>query len=489
MTAALDLEWIDRWEVLRAAVLENVPDAAGLLAERLARDWRRTPPQERATLAVAAALDLQLETPAHRRHARALLNALDVEFLSVESPESYAVREAPPIVYSDIPIGHREALAKDVAFARSAEFQRELDAASGPAAATRRVSAVGGRLKAERAARFLALLGFPLVVPDRARRRWLDRLGVPSVAADNLKGRAAALETFAEIARRTGSDPREINVITALFTGAEGPADFALCGARPDCPRCPLQRACRYGTSPEATPQEEPERLTLAEAYLPEDRPRERLAKHGAETLTTAELLAILLRTGTKKEHAVALSTRLLRRAGSLQRLATMNLTELAALEGLGPVKAATIKAGLELARRIATAPQDLQSTTMITGPRVVFDLLRGYFLERKKEVFVGLLCDTKNRVTRQVIISEGTLNASLVHPREAFMDALRDGASGVVFVHNHPSGDPAPSKADFEITHRLYLTSEVVGIRLLDHVIVGRDSYFSFADAGKLKP
>ncbi|MCC6545606.1 DNA repair protein RadC [Candidatus Sumerlaeota bacterium] len=220
---------------------------------------------------------------------------------------------------------------------------------------------------------------------------------------------------------------------------------------------------------------------------LPEDRPREKLARAGAGSLTPAELLAILLRTGTDKEHAVELAAKILRTAGSLDRLAHMSIGELTRIEGLGPVKAVTIQAALELARRLSssTTPDEQPS---VTSSRDVYEHLRPYFLNRRKEQFVALLLNSKRRIQRQIVVSEGILNQSLVHPREAFQEAVKDSASAVIFAHNHPSGDPKPSRDDIAITHRLAKTGAILGIPVLDHVIVGGDNYYSFAESGTLE-
>ncbi|HMZ52347.1 MAG TPA: DNA repair protein RadC, partial [Candidatus Sumerlaeota bacterium] len=184
--------------------------------------------------------------------------------------------------------------------------------------------------------------------------------------------------------------------------------------------------------------------------------------------------------------HAVELASKILRTAGSLDRLAHMSIGELTRMEGLGPVKAVTIQAALELARRLG-ASQPQPEEPPVTGSRDVFERLKPYFLNRRKEQFVVLLLNAKRRITRQIVVTEGILNQSLVHPREAFQEAIKDSASAVIFVHNHPSGDSRPSRDDMAITHRLTQTGAIIGIPVLDHVIMGGDNYYSFADSGTL--
>src|SRR5690606_12999898 len=151
------------------------------------------------------------------------------------------------------------------------------------------------------------------------------------------------------------------------------------------------------------------------------------------------------------------------------------------------PVKAITIKAALELAKRLSH--QRREERPRINTARDVFELLRGYFLDVRKEQFICLIMDTKGRVARRVVVSEGTLTQSLVHPREAFQEALKDSGASVIFAHNHPSGDPTPSRDDQLITHKLWRAGDLLGIRVLDHVIIGREKWFSFSDEGRLRP
>ncbi|WP_025322042.1 RadC family protein [Deferrisoma camini] len=219
-----------------------------------------------------------------------------------------------------------------------------------------------------------------------------------------------------------------------------------------------------------------------------QDRPREKLLGRGAEALTDPELLAILLRTGTGGESAVDLARRLWADyGGAWHRLAAAAPGELAARPGLGPAKASAVLAALEIGRRMAGRPLTLREP--FRASRQVYDHFAPRLRGLPKERFYCLLLDARNRLLREERVSEGTLTQSLVHPREAFRAAVREAASAVIFAHNHPSGDPSPSGDDRELTRRLWEAGRVLGIRVLDHVIVGEGRFYSFADEGEFPP
>ena len=215
------------------------------------------------------------------------------------------------------------------------------------------------------------------------------------------------------------------------------------------------------------------------------ERPREKLLARGPENLSEAELLALVLRTGdaASKTSAVDQARTLLARFGSLRALAGATIRELCALPGIGPAKAAEVQAVFELGRR-------LDGDTLAPGARFtcsdeVFRHYHDRLRDRKKELFLALLLDSKNRVLREVRVSEGSLTASIVHPREVFVPVVRESAAAVLFVHNHPSGDPTPSREDLEITTRLQEAGTLMGVRVLDHIIIGSGGYVSFVDRG----
>jgi DNA repair protein RadC len=217
------------------------------------------------------------------------------------------------------------------------------------------------------------------------------------------------------------------------------------------------------------------------------DRPREKLLDKGADTLTDTELLAIILRTGNAStgESAIDHARQLLSRFGGFKGIDEAGANELSSVKGIGPAKIAQIKACLEIARRLGN--HRWQAGQALRSSEDVFRHFRDSLEKEKREMFYVVLLNNKNKKIRDVKISEGSLTASLVHPREVYNPVIRESAAAVIFVHNHPSGDPAPSQEDIEITRRLKEVGDVMGVRVLDHVVVGYDRYFSFSDKGLL--
>jgi len=218
----------------------------------------------------------------------------------------------------------------------------------------------------------------------------------------------------------------------------------------------------------------------------PEDeRPRERLLRHGPESLSDAQLLAIILRTGGGGKSAIDLAVELLGTFRGLRNIGQASLSELCSVKGMGEAKAAQLKAALTLGGR-------LMHDTPGKGPsfsngKEVYDYFYPKFRDLRKEVFYCAMLDVKNRLIRETRVSEGTLTASLIHPREAFREAIRESAASVIFVHNHPSGDPNPSREDIATTERLSAAGGTVGIKVLDHVIIGDGHYTSMLEKGYL--
>ncbi len=219
---------------------------------------------------------------------------------------------------------------------------------------------------------------------------------------------------------------------------------------------------------------------------LPEEtRPRERLQKLGAEGLHERELIAILLRTGNGQENALDLADRVVQYAEGVKGLRDISLQELTSIHGIGPGKAASILAGIELGRRAHAVC--LQETISVHDPQMVADHFTGHMGTLKKEEFWVLLVDVKCKMIHKQQISVGTINQSLIHPREVFEPAIRRSARGIIFVHNHPSGDPSPSREDLAVTHRLKEVADVVGIDVLDHLIIGRHDFYSMRQNGDI--
>lgn len=222
-------------------------------------------------------------------------------------------------------------------------------------------------------------------------------------------------------------------------------------------------------------------------AHWPEaERPRERLLAKGPEVLSDAQLLAIVLRTGRQDSSAVEVAMEILHQVGSLPALAGCGIKELYSIRGIGPAKAAQLKAALELGKRAMAEP--LSSGTRISSSAHVFRHFHPGMRDLKREIFKVVMLDAKNAVIKAVTVSEGSLTLSIVHPREVFALAVRESAAAVIFLHNHPSGDPTPSAEDRRLTERLVAAGEVLGIRVLDHLVVGDGRYVSFADEGWLQ-
>jgi DNA repair protein RadC len=209
------------------------------------------------------------------------------------------------------------------------------------------------------------------------------------------------------------------------------------------------------------------------------------MMRHGPEALSHAELLAILLRTGTRNESAVHLAQRILHECGGLRRFAERSWDELTHIAGIGPAKALELQASLELGRRVARAR--LPEAAAISRPQDAADLLMEELRHLREEHFVVLFLNTKNRVIGRQTLSIGSLNASVVHPREVFRAAIRRSSASILCAHNHPSGDPTPSQEDILLTKRLAEAGEIVGIELLDHIVIGDHRFVSLKELGCL--
>jgi len=213
----------------------------------------------------------------------------------------------------------------------------------------------------------------------------------------------------------------------------------------------------------------------------PENRPRERLHKEGAQALSPAELLAIILKSGTKKENILEISNRLIATHG-LRNLAVCSLQQLQQQYGIGPARASQIVALFELYKRVNYS----QEKKKISSAKDVAELYLPKTQALQKENFMAIYVDTKNNIIAEETITIGILNSSLVHPREVFHGAIKHLAHAVIVLHNHPSGDPEPSPEDVQITKILEKTGKLMGIPLLDHIILGKDSWWSWSESGK---
>lgn len=216
-----------------------------------------------------------------------------------------------------------------------------------------------------------------------------------------------------------------------------------------------------------------------------QERPREILLSRGAQGLSDAQLLAIVLRVGRQDSSAVEVAMDLLTQLKGLRGLANRGLEELCAIRGIGPAKAAQILAAVELGKRTLATP--LTEGTRIQGSQHIFQHYYPLLRDLRHEVFKAVLLDAKHIIIRDFIVSQGSLTVSIVHPREVFNVAVRESAAAIIFVHNHPSGDPRPSEEDHALTQRLITAGEILGIRVLDHIVIGDGKYVSFADEGML--
>jgi DNA repair protein RadC len=229
---------------------------------------------------------------------------------------------------------------------------------------------------------------------------------------------------------------------------------------------------------------------TLKIREMPEgERPREKLAAHGASALTDPEVIAILLRTGLVGANAIEVGRELLQKYGSLRGLSRCSVDELKKIPGVGPAKAIQLAAAFDIGRRLA---HETLSKQKIDSPELVNELVGAEMRRLRKESLRVILLDTRYRLIRSEEVSVGSGNESIAHPREVFHPAVASSAYAVIVVHNHPSGDASPSQADHSLTRRLAEAAELLQIKLLDHIIIGAPAdgnagYFSFKEAGVL--
>ena len=219
---------------------------------------------------------------------------------------------------------------------------------------------------------------------------------------------------------------------------------------------------------------------------LPKDeRPRERLVKFGEQALSAQELLQLILGRGVAGESVVVTAQKLLSHFGSLQKLAEASIEELSSIKGIGLAKASQIKAVFEISRRLSTQTPSYKSKEL-TDPEKVYRLIKSKLKDYHKEHFYIIALNSRNHSIAEV--SVGSLNASIVHPREAFAEAIKNKAASVIFAHNHPSGDPEPSEDDLEITKRLVEAGKVLDIEVLDHIIITKQIFLSMKEKGILE-
>ena len=221
-------------------------------------------------------------------------------------------------------------------------------------------------------------------------------------------------------------------------------------------------------------------RFTIKE--LPEEeRPREKLLKYGAEKLSNAELLALIIRTGNREKTAIRLARDLLTRAGGLTSLNDLSVEEMKRIKGIGLAKGSQIRAVVELSKRLFASTGETKIN--VKNPRDVINLVMPDLRYASQEIFKLILLDVKNQVIAVPEISRGCLTGSSAHPRDVFREAIRRSSAALILVHNHPSGIPEPSSQDIEITRRLFEAGELMGIQVLDHIIVGDGQFVSLKE------
>jgi len=215
-----------------------------------------------------------------------------------------------------------------------------------------------------------------------------------------------------------------------------------------------------------------------------EERPRERLVKFGEQALSAQELLQVILGRGVAGESVAVTAQKLLTQFGSLQKLAEASIEELSSIKGIGPAKATQIKAVFEIGRRLSVQVPSYKSKEL-TDPKKAYQLIKNKLKDYTREHFYIIALNSRNHSITEV--SVGSLNASIVHPREVFSEAIKNKAASVIFAHNHPSGDPEPSEDDLEITKRLVKAGQILGIEVIDHIIVAKDKFLSMKEEGIL--
>jgi DNA repair protein RadC len=369
------------------------------------------------------------------------------------------------------------------------------------------------RLKPILACRFLSMIGYPIAVPLPDVVRLCRDLGMLSFSGENansgdsraqsagqVTADSVALTTILQRASRLTCTPlAQLAYLLAIFSGAVRVPDYrAACGrSRPACDTCRVTTHCdrrrrdqlnapardNNGGAPAA-------RRQSIKEWAADERPRERML--AGERLSNAELLGLILRTGTGSLSAVELGRRLINAFGTLHELDRATPGDIISKmkgSGIGPAKAAEICAAIELGRRVTQPAADTRGgLRRILTSRDIFEKFRVQFKAALQEEFYVLILNAKHLVQREVRVSLGTLNASLVHPREAFSAAIREGAFAVIFLHNHPSGDPTPSEQDILLTARLIDAGKLLGIQVIDHVIIGSHEWYSFADHGRMR-
>ncbi|HPB31064.1 MAG TPA: DNA repair protein RadC [Candidatus Sumerlaeota bacterium] len=487
MTDSLDYKLIGDIENLRDYITRQNPEFVALCeCSGDAPAPADLTPQKIQEHYLALSLRQDPDSSASRREMRDILNDLQAEY----TPLVPATRASPVPVSAprELSSAKRKKLWEGClgisSLFQSSAFLEQLR--ERPAAVAKQIEEMKSGLSRSRVFLFLHSIGAEIIRPNRNSHRFLSRVGWIA-RPFNDPDCIYEMQYFAEkVLRMNGISVRIFDRMIALFSGSDGKARSgqAVCIGRPACDECVLNRVCRYHNSPEYS-RERISALPI-KSWNSDDRPRESLAKRGPDALSDPELLAIIIKTGAgRNTTAVDLARNLLMKFGSLRSLECASLPELQEIRGIGPAKAVEIKAALELGKRFAS--QRVPENDAIGNSGDIFRRYRYRFTSIQQETFYVFILNAKNQIIHEREISRGSLSSCLVHPREVFKEAIRYSAHGVIFMHNHPSGDPTPSRADISLTTRLKQAGELLEIRVIDHIIIGETSYYSFADEGLL--
>ena len=209
------------------------------------------------------------------------------------------------------------------------------------------------------------------------------------------------------------------------------------------------------------------------------ERPRERLLKYGKESLSNEELLSIILKTGTKNYSVKELSNHILKNFKNIKEMKYITINKLTGINGIGEVKAIELLAALELGKRVYYIEQ--KEKVLLNSSKKIYEYFKNIFIEEYQECFYALYLDTKSKLISYKLLFKGTINSSCVHPREVFKNAFLESAYSIIVIHNHPSGDPTPSKEDIKVTETLMQIGKIMAIPVVDHIIIGNNQYYSF--------
>lgn len=425
----------------------------------------------------AALIALHLQMDEERNSDRRRLRLMLDKCLAEETQEPGKAEFIAECTVGDArPISPAQAarIVQGIDFLSRGEFRTQLGRQRNPCAAAGFVARRMPSLTGLNAYRFLVRIGYPAAVPSGTVRRCLVRLGLSGTGGAGTDRRV--MEQLMRLARLSGRPLVAIDAMLGCFISG-------VCTLNAACERCPVSRYCV--ASGQIALAKSANRTPIRD-WQESERPRERLLN--GKQLSDTELLAIILRTGSARGSAVDLARRLLDHFGSLQRLAVASPTAIAKIPDIGNAKAAQIKAAIELGRRATDAGADERMRLpSVAQSADVFQAFRSRFVGATQEQFYVLVLNNKNRIAREFRVSLGTLNTGIVHPRDVFRDAIAESAAAVIFLHNHPSGDPKPSSEDRALTRRLVEAGKMLGIPVLDHVIIGAQRHYSFADEGEI--